>query len=125
MLLDLGLDPNGANNEGRTALMGAAMKGRNEVVQLLVERGADLDAARQRQPRHRQGRRRPPPATAGRRSTTPRVSCASACSRRSSIPKTSALIRKLMAERGMPAPPIDRNILSVCVVALCQGTSPG
>ena len=28
MLLDLGLDPNHANNEGRTALMGAAMKGR-------------------------------------------------------------------------------------------------
>ena len=26
MLLDLGLDPNHANNEGRTALMGAAMK---------------------------------------------------------------------------------------------------
>jgi hypothetical protein len=33
------------------------------------------------------------------------------------------LIRKLMAERNMPAPPIDRTILSVCVVALCQGTS--
>ena len=43
MLLDLGLDPNHANNEGRTALMGAAMKGRNDVVQLLVERGAKLD----------------------------------------------------------------------------------
>ena len=43
MLLDLGLDPNHANNEGRTALMGAAMKGRNDVVLLLVERGARLD----------------------------------------------------------------------------------
>ena len=43
MLLDLGLDPNHANNEGRTALMGAAMKGRNDVVQLLVERGARLE----------------------------------------------------------------------------------
>jgi hypothetical protein len=29
LLLDLGLDPNGANNDGRTALMDAAMKGRN------------------------------------------------------------------------------------------------
>src|SRR5678816_3933731 len=28
MLLDLGIDPNYANNEGRTALMGAALKGR-------------------------------------------------------------------------------------------------
>ena len=39
-------------------------------------------------------------------------------------PEAAALIRKLMAERNMPAPPIDRTILSVCVVALCQGTSP-
>src|SRR4029450_13636220 len=44
MLLDLGLDPNHANNEGRTALMGAAMKGRPEGIQLLVDRGAKLDA---------------------------------------------------------------------------------
>src|SRR5207247_440402 len=43
MLLDLGLDPNGANKDGRTPLMGAAMKGRNEVVQLLVDRGAKLE----------------------------------------------------------------------------------
>ena len=55
MLLDLGLDPNEANNDGRTALMGAAMKGRNDVVQLLVDRGANLASARQGQPRHRQG----------------------------------------------------------------------
>ena len=32
-----------ANNEGRTPLMGAALKGRNDVVQLLVDRGARLD----------------------------------------------------------------------------------
>ena len=44
MLLDLGLDPNHANNEGRTPLMGAALKGRSDVIQLLVERGAKLDA---------------------------------------------------------------------------------
>ena len=44
MLLDLGLDPNYANNDGRTALMGAAMKGRSDVMQLLVDRGAKLDA---------------------------------------------------------------------------------
>src|SRR4029078_10012057 len=41
--LDLGFDPNGANSEGRTALMGAALKGRNAAVQLLVDRGANLD----------------------------------------------------------------------------------
>jgi len=43
MLLELGLDPNAANHDGRTPLMGAAIKGRNEVVQLLVEHGAKLD----------------------------------------------------------------------------------
>ena len=39
-------------------------------------------------------------------------------------PEAASPIRKLMAERNIPAPPIDRSILSVCVVALCQGTSP-
>ena len=43
MLLDLGLDPNAANNDGRTPLMAAAMKGRSEVVQMLVDKGAKLD----------------------------------------------------------------------------------
>ncbi|HET8699418.1 MAG TPA: ankyrin repeat domain-containing protein, partial [Gammaproteobacteria bacterium] len=43
-LLDLGVDVNAHNSEGRTALMGAAHKGRNEIVQLLVDHGADLDA---------------------------------------------------------------------------------
>jgi hypothetical protein len=43
MLLDLGLDPNDANAEGRTPLMGAAAKGRSEVVQMLVDAGAELD----------------------------------------------------------------------------------
>ena len=44
MLLDLGIDPKQADDEGRTALHGAAHKGRNEVVQLLVDAGADLEA---------------------------------------------------------------------------------
>src|SRR5262249_25571860 len=43
MLLDLGLDPNGAHQDGRTPLMGAALKGRNAVIQLLVDHGAKLD----------------------------------------------------------------------------------
>jgi hypothetical protein len=28
-----------------------------------------------------------------------------------------------MAERNIPAPPVERTILSVCVVQICQGTS--
>ena len=40
---ELKMDPNQGNNEGRTPLMGAAMKGRNDVVQFLVDRGAKLE----------------------------------------------------------------------------------
>jgi ankyrin repeat protein len=44
LLLDLGAPINAANADGITALHGAAYKGANKVVQLLVERGADLAA---------------------------------------------------------------------------------
>ena len=122
MILDLGLDPNAANQDGRTALMGAAMKGRNDAVLLLVERGANL-AQRDR------GSRDTDKATssaAGYRwqaidyaDGLVRVGVQSAVE----YPETSALIRKLMEERGMPTPPKDRNILSVCVVLLCAGSN--
>ena len=42
--LDLGIDPNAKDEDGRTALHGAAHKGRSEVIQLLVDHGAKLDA---------------------------------------------------------------------------------
>ena len=123
MLLDLGLDSNHANNEGRTALMGAAMKGRNDVVLLLVERGARLDT------RDKGNRDTDKVASAAAGHTWQaidyaeglvRVGVQSAVSR----PETSALLRKLMVERGLPVPPVDRNILSICVVALCSGVAP-
>jgi ankyrin repeat protein len=44
LLLDLGIPVNAANDEGITALHGAAYKGANQAVQLLVDRGADLAA---------------------------------------------------------------------------------
>ena len=43
MLLALGADPNAQADTGRTALMGAAHKGRIAVIQLLVDAGAKLD----------------------------------------------------------------------------------
>jgi ankyrin repeat protein len=80
MLVDeLGLDPNGPNSEGRTPLMGAAMKGRNDVVQFLVDKGAKLET-------HDKGNRdtdkvsSAAAGTRGRRSITPKGSFASACS---------------------------------------------
>jgi uncharacterized protein len=44
MCLDLGIDPNVVDDQGRTALHGAAHKGRTEVIQLLVDRSANLEA---------------------------------------------------------------------------------
>jgi len=121
MLLDLGLDPNTANNEGRTALMGAALKGRNEAILLLVERGARLDL-------HDHGSRdtdKIGSAAAGH--TWQAIDYADGLVRAGvqgaiAYPETSALIRKLMIERGLAVPPASRDILSVCVVSLCQGT---
>jgi uncharacterized protein len=43
LCLELGIDPNAQDDEGRAALHGAAHKGRPEVVKLLVEKGAKLD----------------------------------------------------------------------------------
>src|SRR5215471_9567638 len=43
MCLALGNDPNVVDDEGRTAMHGAAHKGRTAVIQLLVDHGAKLD----------------------------------------------------------------------------------
>jgi uncharacterized protein len=119
LLLDLGLDPNGANREGRTPLMGAALKGRNEAVQLLVDRGAKLD--------QRDGGSRDTDnnvsVLAGHTwqaidyaDGLVRVGVQSAVNRA----ETAALLRKLMTDRGLPVPPPNRVIESICVVELCQ-----
>jgi len=118
-LLDLGLDPNAANGDGRTPLMVAAAKGRAEVIQILVDRGAKLDTRDK-----------------GSRDTETLVSVIaghtwqaldyadglvrfgvqSAVSR----PEASALLRKLMTERGLPVPPPNRTVDSICIVEICK-----
>ena len=120
LLLDLGLDPNVANFEGRTALMGAAGKGRNAVVQALVNRGADLDA---RDLGSRDTDRLNGSDISGHTwqaldyaEGLVRFGVQSAIAR----PETAALIRKLMAEQGLRVPPEGRDVLSICVVDICQ-----
>jgi len=123
MLLDLGLDPSQANNEGRSPLMGAALKGRPEVIQLLVDRGANLAA-------HDRGSRDthiPGATIAGftfqavdYAEGLVRVGVQSAVER----PEAAQLIRRLMQERNLPAPAAGRTLNSICVVALCQSGAP-
>ncbi len=96
--------------------MGAAHKGRNDVIQLLVEHGADL-AARDI------GSRDSIHALAGVRwqaidyaDGLVRVGVQSAIGH----PETSALLRRLMTERGMPVPDEGRTLASICVTDLCK-----
>jgi ankyrin repeat protein len=119
MLLDLGLDPNAANRDGRTAVMGAAHKGRNEVIQLLVDRGARIDA----RDKGSRDTGNAASAIAGHRFQVldyseglVRVGVQSAIPH----PETAQFIRKLLAERGLPVPPENRIVDSICVVEICQ-----
>ncbi|HUO68789.1 MAG TPA: ankyrin repeat domain-containing protein [Gammaproteobacteria bacterium] len=116
MLLDLGMDVNQHNSEGRTALMGAAHKGRNEIVQALVDHGADLDA-------HDIGSRDTIHKLAGVNwraidyaDGLVRVGVQSAIPH----PETSALLRKLMMARGLKVPPEGRTLESICITDICQ-----
>ena len=101
MCLDASVDPNTADDEGRTALHGAAHKGRNEVVKLLVARGAKLDA------RDLGSRDTVNGAMLGL--TWMPIHYAQGLVRvgvQSAIPhpETEALIRQMMKDRGMPIP---------------------
>ena len=119
MLVYLGLPVNGANRDGRTALMGTAMKGRNEALQFLVAHGAKLD--------QRDGGSRDTNTASSKLAGHTwealdyadglvRVGVQSAVNRAD----TAVLIRKLMTERGMPVPPPNRVVDSICVVELCS-----
>jgi uncharacterized protein len=117
MLLDLGADVNAQDTlDGRTALMGAAHKGRNDIIQLLVDHGADLAI-------HDIGSRDSIHSLAG--VTWQAIDYADGLVRvgvQSAIPhpQTSALLRKLMKERGLPVPAEGRTLASICITELCK-----
>ena len=123
MLLDLGLDANSANRDGRTPLMGAALKGRSDVVQTLVDHGARLET-------RDHGSRDTDTSVSKNAGHTwqaldyadglVRVGVQSAVSR----PDTANLIRKLMTERGLAVPPANRIVESICIVEICRERQP-
>jgi ankyrin repeat protein len=118
LCLDLGLDPNATDGDGRTALHGAAHKGRNSVIQLLVDHGAKLDArdngSRDTFTGALQGRTWMPIDYAR---GLVRVGVQSAIAH----PQTEALLQKLMEGRGIAVPPPAGT--SICITDACKGTS--
>ncbi len=117
MCLNLGIDPNSEDSDGRTALHGAAHKGRNDVVRLLVERGARLDV------RDKGSRDTFTGALKGH-TWMPidyarglvRVGVQSAIAH----PDTEALLKMLMDERHIPVPPPTNA--SICITDVCKGS---
>jgi ankyrin repeat protein len=115
LCLELGIDPNAVDGDGRTALHGAAHKGRNTVVELLAAHGAKLDArdlgSRDTVAGEQLGRGWLPVDYA---EGLVRVGVQSAIAH----PDTAALLRKLMTDRGIPLPaPLSS---SVCITAACK-----
>ncbi len=116
-LLDHGANVNAQDNEDlRTALMGAAHKGRNDVIQLLVQHGADLSL-------HDIGSRDTVHALAG--VSWQAIDYADGLVRvgvQSSIPhpETAALLRKMMKDRGLATPPEGRTLASICITDICR-----
>ena len=117
MLLELGADVNAQDTlDGRTALRGAAHKGRSDVVQMLVDAGADLAT-------HDIGSRDSIHRLAG--VTWQAIDYADGLVRvgvQSAIPhpETAALLRRLMMEAGLEVPPEGRTLESICVVDICK-----
>lgn len=117
MLLDLGLDPNAQADTGRTALHGAAHKGRADVIQLLADHGAKLDVRDYGNTDNRGGKLavhtwEPVDYADG----LVRVGVQSAIGH----PEAGLLLRKLMAAKGMPAPPMGRTLESICITEACE-----
>ena len=117
MLVDLGLDVNLQADTGRTALHGAAHKGRADVIQVLADHGAKLDVRDYGNTDNRGGKLavhtwQPVDYADG----LVRVGVQSAISH----PEAGALLRKLLTEKGLPAPPMGRTLESICITEACD-----
>jgi len=117
LLLDLGIDPNIQADTGRTALHGAAHKGRPAVIQMLVDHGAKLDVRDYGNTDNRGGKLavhtwQPVDYADG----LVRVGVQSAIAH----PEAGLLIRKLMTQQGLMPPPMGRTLESICIVDACE-----
>jgi ankyrin repeat protein len=116
MCLDAGIDVNAADVEGRTALHGAAHKGRTAVIQMLVDHGANLEA-------HDLGSRDTVNGAMKGLTWIPldwsrglvRVGVQSAIAH----PEAEKLLVKLMQEKGLPIPPPPTS--SICLTKGVKG----
>lgn len=116
MCLDLGIDVNAADDEGRTALHGAAHKGRVQVIRMLVDHGANLEA-------HDKGSRDTFAGAMKGMTWIPldwarglvRVGVQSAVPH----PEAEKLLISLMTERGMKIPPPPGS--SICLTKGVKG----
>jgi ankyrin repeat protein len=117
LLLDLGVDPNIQADTGRTALHGAAHKGRPAVIQMLADAGANLEVRDYGNTDNRGG------ALAVH--TWQAVDYADGLVRvgvQSAIAHEEAglLLRKLMTQAGLMTPPVGRTLESICITAACE-----
>ena len=116
MCLESGIDPNVADDEQRTALHGAAHKGRPAVIQMLFDHGANLNA-------HDAGSRDSVNGGLLGKTWIPldwarglvRVGVQSAISH----PEAEALLIRLMTEKGLPIPPPP--VSSICLTKGING----
>lgn len=117
MLLDLGLDPNAQADTGRTAMHGAAHKGRADVIQVLYDHGAKLDTRDYGNTDNRGGKLAVHTWQAvDYADGLVRVGVQSAIAH----PEAGLLLRKLMTAQGLEAPPIGRTLESICITEACE-----